>query len=277
MCRRHYFSIAPTSSGSCPQQAVRAGFTLIELLVVISIIALLISVLLPALQQAREAANETKCLSNIRQIGMANQFYAEQADDYIRTPESWSFFADQGGAWWPLWNSPPNEDNQDESGRNKPLTAFMGAEALYCPTDQVDRRPELMRDADHPDYDRVASKDYPSYGVNFDVRFDSQTKPAKRGQVQRPSDKIYATDSGHAGDSDPDRNNWSFNVYTWNYTQWGIWPRHGKGANAVFMDGHAGTFANVQDPGLDNPNNMGPYNDGSGRGKHDKWWRFMAK
>src|SRR5690349_18636894 len=99
-------SLQSHSVGYAPRRSRRPGFTLVELLVVIGIIAVLVSILLPSLNRARESAKQVKCLNNLRTLAQATIMYCSEnlfcvptsAEGPPQQKEDWIYWQPAGTA-----------------------------------------------------------------------------------------------------------------------------------------------------------------------------------
>jgi len=129
------------------KQKSKRGFTLVELLVVIAIIGILIGMLLPAVQQVREAARRTECMNNLRQIGLATISFhdAHEAFPPARTASSnqvLPLFVKNGPDSWFVRILPFIEQNNlyalwdlTDAYKNQPALAFATpVKTFLCPS-----------------------------------------------------------------------------------------------------------------------------------------------
>lgn len=218
-------------------RAVKDTFTLIELLVVIAIIAILAAMLLPALSFAKEKARTIECMSRLKQLGLAFQYYADDNEDWLPC-------ADYRSA------DPPTQPSGYSGGGWIDSVRQVGG---YIEDKEIFKCPS------HPYYLSVQSG-YGSYGINihlngwrlnvgiYDEGYATNVAATSEGRRIRKRGELDLLSSGMMLTD-------GFVMFTASGTVWSDWeqlsaasdlteqrygPRHQDGRNAVFADGHAG-------------------------------------
>jgi prepilin-type N-terminal cleavage/methylation domain-containing protein/prepilin-type processing-associated H-X9-DG protein len=228
-----------------------SGFTLIELLVVISIIALLMSILLPSLQTAREQAKKVICKSNLKQIGDSFQYYTMQNKDWLPPlGDKHPTASGEGGSgsdprryvgehWYEKLSNTGLVPRGEDTSSQLPFVNYV--EGIWqCPS----VRERQM-------YASSTACWGGGYGVNqYMIKYPSNLYHGspKITMIDNPAEEFLVGDVGRPlGDG------------TFSYTTWAkLYPlmpfdlrktgnpneqpacRHGGSANVVFVDGHIG-------------------------------------
>ncbi|MFA9480336.1 type II secretion system protein [Phycisphaerales bacterium AB-hyl4] len=222
----------------------RRGFTLIELLVVISIIAILIALLLPALGAAREQARAIQCAANVRSIGLSFEFVAEDHSGYY-PPRA--FFADPhrpGMARPAGW--PTDGIRWDDW---MVLKGYMHTALVACPTADYIPQQTYPFDGTRVLLNEVRHYGVATYGIGGALLSvgSSSFEPVHRDSIQRPthaigvgdSDPGYAQSPGEFNPADFAGNNtWNIQGTAPSATTGKPSMRHSLTGNYAFLDGH---------------------------------------
>lgn len=235
------------SLGADRRERHQAGFTLVELLVVIGIIALLIAMLMPALNRARRSAVNLQCQNNLRQIGTASKMYETNYQGFLplaynydgaKDPQKWGtgqYCSTSNDAWYvrlaPYLNKMVRHSNwQLIPGPNSTDTGYIVRNDIapfVCPAQEFTGNNNSNPRISYAPALRVYQQMPAALGKSTGMWH------AKATQVRRPALKAYMSDSDNAFAYNP-----TLLRYGSNHTAVPGFLKHGRAGNVLFFDMH---------------------------------------
>jgi type II secretory pathway pseudopilin PulG len=207
------------------------AFTLVELLVVVAIVSALVGILLPSMAAARRETRRVVCMSNLRQLGVANQLYLDASNDFF-----WRYYTTlaAGRLWWFGY-----EAGGPGTGTNRPLDVSAGVLAKNLDNTERLQCPDF--NYNDPDLFKKFAHHSASYGFNLMLGPASTGFPTlRRTDFMRRLDSVFVFADGIHFDANPGYNEGHYIQYSAGASSASGYAhfRHNQLAQFTLMDGH---------------------------------------